>query len=149
MKKKQSPQQITDKNIFALLKTIQKDIDAIKNDVKMIKVDYVLKDSQMGLSLRGLTREIEQTSKEVKKLQSDVDNLFVQMVKLDEKIDDSVSTLQNEAKQYRDDLMTKLDFIAGRIKKFGEEHDILTYRQTNHGQQIEKLETAVFGKRSE
>ena len=149
MKKKQNPQQVAEINIFTLLKTIQKDIDKIKNDVKMIKVDYVLKDAQMGLSLRGLTREIEQTNKEVKKMQSGVDNLVAQVIAIDEKIDDTAQAVRDEARRYHDDLTTKLDFIVGRIKKFDEEHDILAYRQTNHGQRIDKLETSVFGKPSE
>lgn len=149
MKKTQKPQQAIDNNIYTLLTTIQKDIDTVKNDVKMIKVDYVLKDSQMGLSLRGLTREIEQTGNEVKKLQTDIDNLVIQVVTIDKKIDDTVQTVRNEARQYHDSLMTKLDFIVGRIKKFDEEHDILTYRQSNHSDRIEKLETRVFGKPSE
>ena len=79
MKKKQAAQKPVDKNLHTLLKAIQKDIDQIKTDVKMIKVDYVLKDVQMGLSLRGLTREIEKTNK---KIQSDIDNLVARFVTL-------------------------------------------------------------------
>ena len=147
--KKKRPQKNEDRNLYSLLKAIQNDINVLKNDVKMIKVDYVLKDSQQGLSLRGLTREIEQTNKEVKKLQSDMDNLITHVVELDGKIEDATQAMREEAEQYHDSLATKLDSIAGKIKKFDEEHDILTYRQTNHNRRIEKLETSVFGKPSE
>ena len=149
MKKKLKPQQIADKSLTTLLKIIQRDIQTIKIDLKMIKIDYVLKDSQLGLSFRGFTRELEQTNKEVRKLQTDVDNLAIQVVTLDEKVDDTTQAIHDEAKQYRNDLMTKLDSIAGSIKTFQEEHDILAYRQTDHGQRINKLETAVFPKPSE
>lgn len=110
MKKKQL-QKDDDGNLYSPLKAIQKDINTLKNDVKMIKVDYVLKDSQLGLSLRGLTREIDQTNKEAKKLQSDIDNLVAQVVKLDGKIEDTAQTVHDEARQYHDSLATKLDFI--------------------------------------
>ena len=149
MKKKKGPKKPDDKNLHALLKAIQKDIDVMKNDVKMIKIDVVLKDSHMGLSFRGLTREIEQTNKEVKKMQSDVDNLVAQIVTLDEKIDGSTEAIHAGAKQYRDDLMRKLDSIAADIKTSREEQTILAYRQSNHGQRIEKLESSVFGKSSD
>lgn len=70
-------------------------------------------------------------------------------VGLEGRMENLEERLEKKMKDYHNEVMTELDSIAGAIKKFDEEQTVLAYRQANHSDRMEKLETSVFGKPSE
>ena len=106
----------------------KKDLNAVKKDLN--KVSVVL-EGKIG----GLDNKIGGLEGETQDLRSQI-----------EQVEEG---LGKKMKNYHNEVMTELDSIAGAIKKFDEEHTVLAYRQVNHTDRIEKLETTVFGKPSE
>jgi hypothetical protein len=68
------------------------------------------------------------------------DNLDERMSQIENRFDDHE---RNESQRHNK-IMEVLDFIAGKLKKFDEEHTLLSHRQSIHSDKIEKLEEAVF-----
>lgn len=64
---------------------------------------------------------------------------FVKRV-IDEAVEDAKLGLRQEIKKNHEETMEKLDSIMGEFKKFDEEHTLLSYRFSEHSDQLENHE---------
>ena len=64
---------------------------------------------------------------------------FVKEV-VEEAVEDVKQGLRKEMKTYHEKTIEKLDSIMGEFKKFDEEHTLLSYRVSEHSDQLEEHE---------
>lgn len=63
--------------------------------------------------------------------------------KLRQEIESSKEELRNEIKKNHNEVMNKLDSIAGSVNKFDEEQTALSYRVSEHTDQLEDHEERI------
>lgn len=110
-------------NSPASKKDIEKARDELKGDIKTVKDE-----------LKGDIKELDDKIEKVEKsLRLDIQ---FSIKETEERLDD-------KARQYRDQILTKMDKFMGEIKDSREERILVAEKQTEHTDQIERLEKDV------
>ncbi len=97
--------------------------------------------SKIGDSLNQkfllLQTDVRTVKSDVESLKSTVNQLKATVDQLNTTVDKLASTMVSMAET--------MDSIVGDFKKFNEEQTVISYRQIDHSDRLEKLETKVFG----
>ena len=92
----------------------------------------------------SITKRFDLLRTDVRKLKSDIELMQTDISNLKTTVDNLKTTVTSLGVSM-ETMVTNMDGLAGEFKKFDEEQVLLSGRQSDHSDRIEKLEEKVFG----